>query len=76
MAENTEKTRAINEWDNQLKLINFKTPVEDGTYHGITLGVQASGWLPVLCSYLQNYTTYDYEILWLDRSHQGGVQCT
>ena len=27
-------------------------------------------------AYLQNYTSYSYEILWVDRSHQGGVQCT
>ena len=27
-------------------------------------------------AYLQNYTSYGYEILWVDRSHQGGVQCS
>ena len=27
-------------------------------------------------AYLQNYTCSSYEILWVDRSHQGGVQCT
>ena len=27
-------------------------------------------------AYLQNYTSYGYEILWVDRSHQRGVQCT
>ena len=26
-------------------------------------------------AYLQNYNSYGYEILWVDRSHQGGVQC-
>ena len=26
-------------------------------------------------AYLQNHTTYGYETSWLDRSHQGGVQC-
>ena len=26
-------------------------------------------------AYLQNYTSYGYEILWVDRSHQEGVQC-
>ena len=26
-------------------------------------------------AYLQNYTSYSYDILWVDRSHQGGVQC-
>ena len=25
---------------------------------------------------LQTYTSYGYEILWVDRSHQGAVQCT
>ena len=27
-------------------------------------------------AYLQNCTSYGYEILWVDRSHQGGVKCT
>ena len=27
-------------------------------------------------AYLQNYTSYVYEILWVDRSYQGGVQYT
>ena len=27
-------------------------------------------------AYLQNYTSYGYEILWVDRSHQRRVQCT
>ena len=26
-------------------------------------------------AYLQNYSTYGYEISWVDRSHPGGVQC-
>ena len=26
--------------------------------------------------YLQNYTSYGYEISWVDRSHKGEVQCT
>ena len=26
-------------------------------------------------AYLKNYTSYGYEILWVNRSHQGGVQC-
>ena len=31
----------------------------------------------ILCgTYLQNCTSYGYEILLVDRSHQGGVQCT
>ena len=24
----------------------------------------------------KDYKSYGYEILWVDRSHQGGVQCT
>ena len=27
-------------------------------------------------AYLQDYASYGYEISWVDRSHQGGVQCT
>ena len=27
-------------------------------------------------AYFQNYTSYGYEILFVDRSYQGGVQCT
>ena len=27
-------------------------------------------------AYLQHYTSYGYEILWVGRSYQGGVQCT
>ena len=26
-------------------------------------------------AYLQNYSSYGYEISWVDRSQQGGVQC-
>ena len=26
-------------------------------------------------AYLQNYTSYGYETSWVDRSHEGGVQC-
>ena len=26
-------------------------------------------------AYLENCTCYGYEILWVDRSYQGGVQC-
>ena len=26
-------------------------------------------------AYLHNYSSYGYEISWVDRSHQGGVQC-
>ena len=36
------------------------------------------GWRPHSLSgaYLQDYASYGYEISWVDRSHQGGVQCT
>ena len=27
-------------------------------------------------AYLQDYTSYGYESSWVDRSHDGGVQCT
>ena len=27
-------------------------------------------------AYLQNYTSYGYEILWVDRFHLGGLHCT
>ena len=27
-------------------------------------------------AYLKTYTSYGYEIMWVNRSHQGGVQCT
>ena len=27
-------------------------------------------------AYLQDYASYGYEISWVDRSHQEGVQCT
>ena len=27
-------------------------------------------------AYLQDYASYIYETSWVDRSHQGGVQCT
>ena len=53
-------------------------PVEDGTYYGITRGVWAGGRRPHSLSgaYLQDYASNGYEISWVDRSHQGGVQCT
>ena len=57
---------------------NFYTPVEDGTYYGITHGGRADGWAASTSlsgAYLQNYSSYGYEISWVDRSHQGGVQC-
>ena len=53
------------------------TPVEDGTYYVITRGRRAGG-VPHSLSgaYLQDYASYGYETSWVDRSHQGGGQCT
>ena len=53
------------------------TPVEDGMYYVITHGGRAGG-IPHSLSgaYLQDYASYGYETSWVDRSHQGGVQCT
>ena len=59
-------------------LLNFYTPVKDVTYYGITYGGRASGRAASTSlsgAYLQNYSSYGYEISWVDRSHQGGVQC-
>ena len=54
----------------------FYTPVEDGTIMGspVASGRSASSSLPEV--YLQTHTTYGHDILWVDRSHQRGVQCT
>ena len=58
------------------KMLTFYTPVEDGTYYGVQLWWV--GGLPHSLSgaYLQDYASYSYEISWVDKSHQGGVQCT
>ena len=55
----------------------FYTPVEDVTYYVITRGGRVGG-VPHSLSgaYLQDYASYGYETSWIDRSHQGGVQCT
>ena len=58
----------------------FYTPVKDGMYYVITRGGRASGQAGVPHSlsgaYLQDYASYGYETSWVDRSHQGRVQCT
>ena len=54
----------------------YHMPVEDGTYYGITHGGGAGGVQFFVWSISQNYTSYGYEVLWVDRSHQGDVQCT
>ena len=53
-------------------------PVEDRTYYVITRGGWWVGGVPHSLSgaYLQDYASYGYETSWVDRSHQGGVQCT
>ena len=57
-------------------------PAEDEMYYVITCGRQAGGLgggrrTPFFAgAYLQDYASYDYEISWVDRSHQGGVQGT
>ena len=57
----------------------FYMPVEDGTacYHPWRAGGWAGG-VPHFLSgaYLQDYASYGYETSWVDRSHQGRVQCT
>ena len=40
------------------------SPVAGGIPHSLTE------------AYLQDYASYGYETSWVDRSHQGGVQCT
>ena len=57
---------------------SFYTPVEEGTYYVITHGGRRAGGIPHSLSgaYLQDYPSYGYETSWVDRSHQGGVQCT
>ena len=46
---------------------------------GRIMGSPMAGWRAASTSlsgaYLQNYSSYGYEISWVDRSHQGGVQC-
>ena len=55
----------------------FLYAVEDGTYYVITRGGRAGG-VPHSLSgaNLQDYASYSYETSWVDRSHQGRVQCT
>ena len=61
----------------EFPLSPFYMPVKDGTYYVITCGGRAGG-VPYSLSgaYLQDYASYGYETSWVDRSHQGGVQCT
>ena len=54
--------------------LNYYTRVEDGTYYGITHGGRAAS-TSLSGAYLKNYSSYGYEISWVDRSHQEGVQC-
>ena len=45
---------------------------------GLIMGSPLACGVPYSLSgaYLQDYASYGYEILWVDRSYQGGVQCT
>ena len=45
------------------------SPMAGGRASGRVASTSLSG------AYLQNYSSYGYEISWVDRSHQGGVQC-
>ena len=55
----------------------FYVPVEDGTYYVITRGGRAGGRRPpFFVRGIQDYASYGYETSWVDRSHQGRVQCT
>ena len=48
----------------------FYTPIEIGTYYGMTRGIRAGGWVSsssFSVAYLQNYMPCGYEILWVDR---------
>ena len=47
----------------------------------IMLCGRAGGWMggvphSLSGAYLQDNASYSYETSWVDRSHQGGVQCT
>ena len=44
------------------------SPVAGGQAGGVPHSLSAA--------YLQDYASYGYETSWVDRSHQGGVQCT
>ena len=59
-----------------LKKFHFYTPVEDRTYYVITRGGRAASPHSLSGAYLQDYASCGYETSWVDRSHQGGVQCT
>ena len=51
--------------------------VEDGTYYVITRGGQAGSVSHSLSwAYLGDYASYGYETSWMDRFHQGRLQCT
>ena len=49
-------------------------PIKDGTYYPWRPGRRRGGLAAsssLYGAYLQNYTSYGYEILWVYRSHQG-----
>ena len=46
-------------------IVLFYGPVKDGTYYGITCGIQAGCVQFLSGAYLQNYTSYGFEISWV-----------
>ena len=65
-------------WFGELSAI-FIRPSKTGRIMGSPMaGTRVGGWAASTSlsgAYLQNYSSYGYEISWVDRSHQGGVQC-
>ena len=51
---------------------NSTEKVENAGYQYFILFIRHS----LSGAYLQDYASYGYETSWVDRSHQGGVQCT
>ena len=45
-------------------------------YHPWRAGGRAASPHSLSGAYLQDYASYGYETSWVDRSHQGRVQCT
>ena len=57
----------------------FKMGLIMGIIRGGRVRGRAGGWAAsssLSGAYLQNYATYGYEISWVDKSPQAGVQCT
>ena len=54
--------------ENKRSISDFYTPAAGGRVGGVPHSLSGA--------YLQDYASYGYETSWVDRSHQGGVQCT